>query len=173
VGVPGLLNDGQTAVFCNSANSADKLSAAGVIPTSGSWCIELLLINYQYDNGNTYGICCANNTGSTGLAWWNNMNGYGLGYSDYSNNHITGIYSGLSAILFHAEWDGTDQYTSVNGIQVGSGASPSGGTLSGGLIVGGLNGGYWGTMIVQNIAVYNARLTAAQKLTNMSAVFRR
>jgi len=176
VGAPGLMNDGATGVV-TYYSTGNYLSASSVIPTSGPYCIEMLVAHPTPILNQGYCLFCAQGTGGDGTGNYITINvdagtGYGIYVGDFSANTFISLTPFFYPILLHMETDGTNMYLYVNGDLWCTGTSyyvaPSGK-----LYVGGAYGySQNSTMWVQNIAVYNARLTQAQKYANANAVIR-
>lgn len=176
-GVPGLMNDGASCAYTNGAASS-YLSATGVVPTSGAWCIEMLVNALQVWNGSTTGIVCAQGGSGdgSGLLVANNMQvNIALLLGNFLANEVTKLFTGFSPFLLHLEYDGSaNAFMTLNGAATISGAITPAGGISGKLYVGTLEASAdFGNLFVQNIAIYSARLTTAQKYANMNAVYRR
>jgi hypothetical protein len=177
VGVPGLLNDGATAVFLPGNASANSyLRATGVLPSSGAMCVEILLALYHTQMTVGVMVALGGPSGSGGVSL--NFRPSETEFSNYgADTTFLDFYpNNTYPILYHLELDGSGNgYWSVNGILVWSG-SIGVSTLSTQTLRIGIyqdDASVPATQVVQNIAVYSARLTTAQKQANMSAVYRR
>ncbi len=175
-GVPGLMNDGASCVFFSGASGIGAVS--GVIPTSGAWCVEALCSIPAILNATSYGYFAAQGSAGDGhgVGVFQNCNPgsstYGLCISNYSSNAQSSQTPGAHPVLLHMETDGTNMYLAINGTIMASAATYV--TPSGKLYIGALSNNYFaGALFIQNIALYSAKLTQAQKWANMNAVYRR
>jgi len=180
VGVKGLMNDGATAVSSLGA-AGNYLTASSVVPTSGAWCIEILAAVPFVLNNNAFGIISAPGTGGagTGTIAYYEIDGSSISSTQALTLGVFNVSSvgtqytfGIYPLLFHLESDGSaNNYLSVNGVQVATDAHYV--TPSGVIFIAALSATqYPGPLVVQNIAVYNARLSSANKILNAQAVVR-
>jgi len=175
VGLPGLANDLQSCIRLGYFTSGNYLKALSVVPTSGSYCVEMLVAVPMVVQANSYGILGIDGASLGNYAYYNgnpsSSSSYGIACGNGSANGVSGYTPGMRPWLLHLETDGTTLYFYMNAQLLSGSLSLNTSSPTGTLWVGCIQGtSYSGPLLVQNIAVYNARLSATQKKLNCESV---